>query len=68
MSLKNVHVVFIVAATLLALFCAVRAFGSFRAEGSPMMAVAVVASLASAALLVRYETRFVRRCREQGIR
>lgn len=68
MSLKNVHVVFIVAATILALFCAVRALGSFRAGGSPVTAVAAVASLAGAALLVRYETRFLRRCREQGIR
>ncbi len=68
MTLKNVHLSFIGAATLLALFCAVQAFGSFRDEGSTLSAAASAGSLAVAALLVRYETVFLKRCRAEGIR
>jgi hypothetical protein len=68
MSLKNVHLVFITAAAALALFCAVQAFGSYRDTGSMLSAVATVGALAVAALLVRYETLFLKRCRAEGIR
>lgn len=68
MSLKHVHVVFIVAATLLVLFCGVVALERFRAEGAPLMACAVLGSLVGAAALVRYEALFMKRCREEGIR
>jgi len=68
MSLKNFHVVFIVAAAVLALFCAVQAFGSFLRDGSPLMGAACAASLGGAALLVRYEVLFLRRCRREHIR
>lgn len=68
MSLKNVHLVFIAAATLLALFCAVQAFGSYRNQGSMLAAMAAAGSLAVAAVLIRYEALFLRRCRAEGIR
>lgn len=69
MSLKNVHVLFVVIATLLVLFCGVQAFGSYRAEGSMLTGtVAALASLGLALLLAGYERRFIRRCREEGIR
>lgn len=68
MSLKNVHIIFIAAATLLALFCAVQAFGSYRDQGSMLSVLAATGSLAVAAFLVRYETLFLKRCRAEGIR
>ena len=68
MSLKHVHVAFILGATLLALFCAVLAFGQFREDGAPLPGAAVAASLAAAVLLLGYESRFLRRCRREGIR
>lgn len=68
MTLKNVHLIFIAAAALLALFCAVQAFGSYRHDGSMLAAVASAASVAVAALLVRYEAAFLKRCRAEGIR
>lgn len=68
MSLKNVHLMFIAAATLLALFCAAQAFGTYREQGSMLSVVAAAGSLAAAAFLVRYETRFLKRCRAEGIR
>ena len=68
MSLKNVHVAFIGAAVLLALFCAAQAFGSFRDNGSVLSAVATAAAVSVAALLVRYEALFLKRCRAEGIR
>jgi hypothetical protein len=67
MSLKNFHIVFIVAAVLLAVFCAGQAFVSFRAGGSVLMAAASGGALAAAAVLVQYEGRFIRRCRKEGI-
>ncbi len=67
MSLRNVHLMFIAAATLLALFCAVQAFGSYRDHGSMLSAAAGAVALAVAALLVRYETLFLKRCRAEGI-
>ncbi len=67
MSLKNVHVVFIIIAVLLALFCAVLAFDSFRTSGSPLTGLSALASLAGAGLLVGYEAAFLRRCRREGI-
>ena len=68
MSLKHVHVVFIVVATLLVLFCGVVAFEQFRVDGTPLMACATLGALVGAAALVRYEALFMRRCREVGIR
>jgi hypothetical protein len=68
MSLKHVHVVFIVVATLLVLFCGAVAFQEFRTDGAPLMACAAVGALLGAAALVRYEALFIRRCREVGIR
>jgi len=68
MSLKNVHLVFIVMATLLALLCAVLAFGRFRTGGSPLMGAASLCGVLAAGALARYEARFVRRCRAEGIR
>jgi len=68
MSLKHVHVVFIVVATLLVLFCGVVAFERFRADGAPLMACAALGALFGVAALVRYETLFMKRCREVGIR
>ncbi len=68
MSLKNFHLVFIVLAVLLALFCGVLAFNSYRASGSLVTGLAALGSLAAAALLTRYEAGFLRRCREGGIR
>jgi hypothetical protein len=68
MSLKHVHLIFITAAALLALLCAVQAFGSYRDQGSMLSAVAAAGSLAAAALLVRYEAVFLKRCRTEGIR
>lgn len=68
MSLKHVHVLFVVAATLLVLFCGVQAAGAFRSTGSVTMAGAALLALAGVATLVRYEFVFLRRCREAGIR
>ena len=68
MSLKNVHLLFIAAATLLALFCAVQAFGSYREQGTLLSVAAATGSLAVAAFLVRYEALFLKRCRAEGIR
>ena len=47
MSLKNVHVAFIGAAVLLALFCAAQAFGSYRGNGSILSAVATAAAVST---------------------
>src|SRR3954465_11742103 len=58
MSLKNFHVVFIVAATLL-LFCALQALGNFRASGSLLTAAACVLSLAAGGSLIRFEMLFL---------
>ncbi len=68
MSLKHVHVVFIVVATLLVLFCGVVAFQRFQAGGGLLMACAMLGALVGAGALVRYETLFMKRCRELGIR
>lgn len=68
MSLKKVHVLFMVAATMLALFCAVVAFDNFRADGSPLMAAASAGAVGAAVLMVRYEAFFLGRCRRAGVR
>ncbi len=68
MSLKNVHLIFIAAAALLAVFCAAQAFDSYRDQGSMLSAVAAAGALAAAALLLRYQAVFLRRCRAEGIR
>jgi hypothetical protein len=67
MSLKNVHVVFIAAATLLALVCAAVALQSARDSGSLTGVAAAAGALVAAGVLVRYETGFLRRCRKAGI-
>lgn len=68
MSLKQVHVAFIVVATLLVLYCGGVALQRFLVERTPLMAAAVVAALMAVVALVRYETLFMKRCREVGIR
>ena len=68
MSLKHVHAVFIVVATLLGLFCGAVAFQRFRADGTLLTACATIGALVGAASLVRYEVLFMKRCREVGIR
>jgi hypothetical protein len=67
-SLKRFHMLFVIVATIVALFCAAQAFASYRAERDVMMALLSVSSLAGAALLVRAEVLFLRRCREGGVR
>lgn len=68
MSLKNVHLLFVMVATLLALFCGAQAFERFRADGSVTLLGAALMAVVAAGLLVQYERRFLRRCREAGIR
>lgn len=68
MSLKNFHLLFIAVAVLLALVCAILAFGRVTGDATPASAAALLASVAAAVLLVRYEAGFMRRCRERGIR
>jgi hypothetical protein len=63
-----VHALFIGAAVLLSLLCAGQAFGAFRAHGSGLMAAAAIGATLVALVLVGYEARFLRRCREEGIR
>lgn len=67
MSLKHVHVAFVVAAMLLTLFCGFRALTALRSSGSATFALATIAALAVVVLLVRYQQRFLRACREAGI-
>lgn len=68
MSLKNMHIAFVVAAIGLALFCGVRGLETFLAEARPSGAVACAASVVVAATLAWYEAGFIRRCRKAGIR
>lgn len=68
MSLKNVHLLFVVTALLLVLFCGVEAARLFVRAGSAPMAAAVLGAALAAGALVRYELAFLRRCREAGIR
>ncbi len=68
MSLKQVHLAFVTAATLLALFVALQAFAAYRVEHSSAAGVATFAALAGAALLIRVEAAFLRRCRREGVR
>lgn len=67
MSLKHVHVAFVVMAMLLTLFCGARALSELQNGGSAFFAVATVGAVAVVALLVRYQQRFLRACREAGI-
>jgi hypothetical protein len=67
MSLKHVHLAFVVAAMLLTTFCAVRAMAALLSGGSWMLAVATVGAVVIVALLVQYQHRFLRACREAGI-
>lgn len=68
MSLKNFHLLFISAAVLLALACAVLAVGHLREGLAPRGVAALVVSVAAAGFLVRYEAGFLRQCRARGIR
>ena len=68
MTLKHMHTAFIVAAVALASVCATEAFAAFQATRSALSGVALAASVASALMLVRYELRFLERCRREGIR
>jgi hypothetical protein len=61
MSLTHVHAVFIGAAALLCVLCAVLAFQSLSAQPSITAAASTAVALAGAAGLVRYELRFMRR-------
>lgn len=67
MSLKHVHVAFVAMAMLLTLFCGFRAWSEMRSGGSMAYALVAIAALAVAGLLVRYQQRFLRSCREAGI-
>ncbi len=67
MSLKHVHVAFVVMAMLLTLFCGFRAWSEMRSGGTVTYALVAVAALAVAVLLLRYQQRFLRTCREAGI-
>lgn len=67
MSLKHVHVAFVLMATLLALFCGFRALSELRSGASATFVLATIASVVVAGLLVRYQLRFLRACREAGI-
>jgi hypothetical protein len=68
MSLKNVHVLFIVTACVMVLSCGLLALDAFRAGGSPLLVAAAGVAVAVVVFLVRYETQFLRRCRQAGIR
>jgi hypothetical protein len=68
MSLKNFHLLFVATAVLMALFCAMQAFAAYRSEGQPAMATLAAGALAATVLLVRFEVRFLRRCRREGVR
>jgi len=68
MTLKHVHTAFIVAAVALASVCAEQALTAFQATQSAASAVAGAASVVAALMLVRYEMRFLERCRREGIR
>ncbi|MFN7915813.1 MAG: hypothetical protein U0Q55_10790 [Vicinamibacterales bacterium] len=68
MTLRNVHVLFVVSAVLLVLFCGAEAVRAFLRAGSVLMAGAAAGAVLAAGLLVRYELTFLRRCREAGIR
>ena len=67
MSLKHVHLAFVVAAMLLTLFCAVRAVSELRSGGSWTLGLVTVGALAAVGVLIRYQQRFLRSCREAGI-
>lgn len=67
MSLKHVHVAFVVMAMLLTLFCGFRAWSELQNDGSMVYAVVTIAALAVSGLLLRYQQRFRRTCREAGI-
>lgn len=68
MSLKNVHTIFIAAAVALSAWCSVLAFTAFRSDGTVTMAGAGLGAVGVALALTRYELRFLRRCRAEGIR
>ena len=68
MSLKNFHLLFVVTATLMALFSAVEALAAYRAEGQGVMGVLAIGAVVAAALLVRIEVIFLRQCRREGVR
>lgn len=68
MSLKTFHLLFVVTATLMALFSAVQAFGAWRESGQGMMGAVAIGALAAAVLLVRFEMLFLKRCRREGVR
>lgn len=68
MSLKNFHLLFVVCATVMALFCAVQALAAYRATGDGEMAVVAAGAVIAAALLVRVEAAFLKQWRSQGVR
>lgn len=68
MSLKHVHLAFVATAMLLILFCVFRAVTELRVSGSWTLGIATLGALAAFGLLVRYQQRFLRSCREAGIR
>jgi hypothetical protein len=67
MSLKHFHLLFVITAVVMALFCAVQAFDVYRAGGHPAMGGLAAAALVAAAVLVRFEMLFLRRCRREGV-
>jgi hypothetical protein len=68
MSLKHVHIGFIVVATLLTLLVGVDAVSRFRADGSLEWAATAAGAAGAVVALAAYERSFIARCRRAGIR
>ena len=68
MSLKTFHLLFVVTATLMALFSAAQAFGAYREGGQGVMGVVAIGAIVAAVLLIRFEVLFLKRCRREGVR
>ncbi|MBS1817135.1 MAG: hypothetical protein JSU08_04335 [Acidobacteria bacterium] len=68
MSLKNVHVAFVLAAIGLCIMYGVQALQAFLDDPRPSSGIAGAAAVAAAVILGWYEARFLRGCREAGIR
>ena len=67
MSLKHFHLLFVITAAVMALFCAAQALAAYRADGQRAMAALAVVAVLGVAALVRFEMAFLRRCRQEGV-